>query len=198
MIAGAATAQTYEVTVTNLTYSQILSPPVVATHAPGYRIFRVGDEASPELAAVAEDAASDDLIALLQSESQVGEVAIGNNVILPGESQTITIDRGGRRSVSVLGMLVTTNDAFFAATSRVQGGSDTVLVPAYDAGSESNTQNCSHIPGPPCGSPGVRVTDGAEGFIHVHRGIHRRGDLAERALDWRNPVARVNIRRVDQ
>lgn len=98
-------------------------------------------------------------------------------------------------------MLVSTNDAFvgldrytlpsgfsaaFSATS--------VDVPAYDAGSEANTESCDHIPGPPCGSPGVRVTDGAEGFVHVHRGIRGVGDLDDSAKDWKNPVARVIVR----
>lgn len=62
-------------------------------------------------------------------------------------------------------MLVTTNDAF-AALNGVRlprRGSTSFSSVAYDAGSEANTENCSDIPGPPCGNPFVRVTAGAEG-----------------------------------
>jgi len=41
----------------------------------------------------------------------------------------------------------------------------------------------------------VRVTDGAESFVHIHRGIHGTGDLDASTKDWRNPVARIRIER---
>jgi hypothetical protein len=37
--------------------------------------------------------------------------------------------------------------------------------------------------------------DGAEGRVLVHAGIHGIGDLVAADRDWRNPVARVTIRR---
>ncbi|UCF66892.1 MAG: spondin domain-containing protein, partial [Acidobacteriota bacterium] len=103
-------------------------------------------------------------------------------------------------------MLVTTNDAFFAGTvpelqRAVLVGSRSPLMasaeaPAYDAGSERNTENCDHIPGPPCMSPFQRVTDGAEGYVYVHAGVHGSGDLDAAMRDWRNPVARISVRRI--
>ena len=39
---GSDVTRTYRVTVTNLTSSQPLTPPLVATHAFGTRLFRVG------------------------------------------------------------------------------------------------------------------------------------------------------------
>jgi len=50
---------------------------------------------------------------------------------------------------------------------------------------------------PPCGNKFFRDTAGAEGFVHVHSGIHGIGDLDPETLDWHNPVAEVTIRRVD-
>ncbi len=200
---GAAVAQAeglsgalYDVTITNLTRGQVLSPPVVVAHRNGFRVFEAGDAATPELAALAEDADSDDLIALLGTNPAVGDVNIGDDVIPPGASLTVTIEvRGRSRTVSVLGMLVTTNDAFFAGTARVKGAGASFDAPAYDAGSEANTQSCDHIPGPPCGNPFVRVTEGAEGFISISPGIRAAGDLDVALHDWRNPTARVVVSR---
>jgi hypothetical protein len=186
----------YDVTVTNLTRGQVLSPPLVVAHRGGFRVFRAGEPASAELAALAEDADSAGLIALLNTESAVHDVNIGGDVIPPGQSLTVTISlAGGSRYVSVLGMLVTTNDAFFAGTSRIPGKGASFDAPAYDAGSEANTQNCEHIPGPPCGNPFVRVTEGAEGFISISPGIRDEGSLDPALHDWRNPTARVVVTR---
>ncbi len=196
--AAAGAAQIYEVTVTNLTRGQVLSPPVVASHAGGFSVFTPGAPASPELAAVAEDADAAGLLALLGTEDRVHDVQIGAGPIPPGGSITVEIEgRGGRRALTVLGMLVTTNDAFYATRGRLSNSGPTMSTAiAWDAGSEANTQDCDHIPGPPCGNPGVRVPAGAEGAIHVHAGIHAFGDLIPADHDWRNPVARVTVRRL--
>ena len=66
--------------------------------------------------------------------------------------------------------------------------------PAYDAGSESNNEDCDFIPGPPCDNPLVRDTANAEGYVHVHAGIHGVGDLVPATHDWRNPVAAISMR----
>ena len=116
----------------------------------------------------------------------------------PGESTTLPINTRGRfRYVSILGMLVTTNDAFFAVrTVRVPSRGDMkVMANAYDAGSERNSEDCDFIPGPPCDSADRRDTAGAEGFVHTHAGIHGLGDLDPAVNDWRNPVAEIHIER---
>ena len=43
---------------------------------------------------------------------------------------------------------------------------------------------------------GGMPSGGEEGFVHVHSGIHGVGDLDEAARDWRNPVARIVVRRL--
>jgi hypothetical protein len=193
---AAASAQTYEVTITNLTQGQIFAPPVVYSHRSSFDLFTPGEPAIPELAGLAEDAANDPLIALLSAEPKVAGVAVGGGVVLPGESTTIRVKAWGRaRNITALGMLVTTNDAFFAAEKRVPAFSNSTYATAWDAGSEANTQDCDHIPGPPCGNGGVRVEDGAEGYVYVHAGIQDRGSLSPEEHDWRNPVAKIVIRR---
>ncbi len=201
----------YEVTVTNITKGQILSPAVVASHKPGLEpIFKLGEKASPELAAAAEDAALDPLISMLEMNPQVAEVGtlLGiNGPILPGETASIILDAGDAfrlNRISMVGMLVTTNDGFYgldasaAALPLNVGGwglSETYLVPAYDAGSERNSESCMYIPGPPCGNHS-HDNSAAEGFVHIHSGIHGVGDLNPAEFDWLNPVAKVTIRLV--
>jgi len=192
-------AQTYEVTITNLTKGQIFAPPVVYTHRSSFDLFTPGAPAIPELAGLAEDAANEPLIALLSAEPRVADVEVGGGAVLPGEFITVRVRAWGRaRHITALGMLVTTNDAFFASEMRVPAFSSTIYATAWDAGSEANTQDCDHIPGPPCGNGGVRVTEGAEGYVYVHAGIQDRGSLSPENHDWRNPVARIVVRKVTQ
>ena len=67
---------------------------------------------------------------------------------------------------------------------------------AYDAGSEANNEICAFIPGPSCGIFFVRDPEGAEGYVHIHAGIHGIGDLSPAQFDWRNPGAKITIRRL--
>jgi len=187
----------YEVTITNLTRGQIFSPPIVIAHDRHFSLFTLGEEPSDQLAPLAEDGDTGPLVELIKEKYPY---AFDGTMVHPGESVYLQLEIGKRSRlewISVAGMLVTTNDAFFAAHDVWFLGKKNVMVEAsaYDAGSEVNTESCDHIPGPPCGSPGVRVTDGAEGFVHVHRGIRGVGDLDASAKDWRNPVARILIQR---
>ena len=199
---GRATGSRYLVTITNLTYDQIISPPVVVVHDGRFSLFQPGQQASGELAALAEDGMTGPLAGLLEVSTGVVDYAVADGGIAPAGSVTVVVSARGRgMMLSLAGMLVSTNDAFvgldgytlpsgFSAAFRATS----VDVPAYDAGSEANTESCDHIPGPPCGSHGARVTDGAEGFVHVHRGIRGVGDLDDSAKDWKNPVASVTVR----
>ena len=73
---------------------------------------------------------------------------------------------------------------------------------AYDAGSEGNNEDCDFIPGPcAMGSTNFRYEMGAEGYVYVHNGVHGIGmgavNLDPSAHDWRNPVARIKVMRID-
>jgi hypothetical protein len=189
--AGAAHAQ-WDITITNATANQVVSPPIVVSHTTDADLFEAGQPALDELAAVAEDADSAGLLALLETLPGVTDFAIAGDVLLPGDSVTLRIAEGSR--LSAIGMLVTTNDTFFGLDSaKVDNGGADFYAPAYDAGSEKNTQRCIHIPGPPCDSPGVRVTEGAEGFVHISPGLTRRGSLNPRSHGWDNPVVKISV-----
>ena len=49
--------------------------------------------------------------------------------------------------------------------------SRTIMLNAYDPGSEANSESCACIPGPPRGNH-LRDQAKAEGFVHAHAGIH--------------------------
>ncbi|MGB3562877.1 MAG: spondin domain-containing protein [Thermoanaerobaculia bacterium] len=197
--AGAQGAPNYRITITNLTSGQIISPPVVVTHSANTYILRAGEAASSQVAALAEDADSSGLLTALAGNPQVADFDIAEGPLLPGASVTLYLNGAGPWTrLTALGMLVTTNDAFFGLDSADVSGrprSKVFSVPAYDAGSEVNSESCTYIPGPPCGNGGVRDTDGAEGFIYVHSGIHGIADLVAAEHDWRNPVARITVER---
>lgn len=198
-----------EVTITNLTRGQIISPVVVASHNARFEpLFQLGSPASAELAYVAEDAILMPLIDALSADRDVHDVQTvfgESDVIMPGESASVVVEVKGRfQRLSMAGMLVTTNDAFFALRSvRVPSdGTSIHYSPAYDAGSEANTEDCAFIPGPPCGNAKVRDTAGAEGYVHIHAGIHGVPDvdgvrdLDPSMHDWRNPVAEIAVTRL--
>ena len=43
---------------------------------------------------------------------------------------------------------------------------------------------------------GMRDTDGAEGYVYIHSGIHGGADLTASVRDWNDPVAKITVRRV--
>lgn len=207
MLAAVTTAsarhrsRVYRVTITNLTKNQPISPPVLATHRSSVAIFQAGDAAIPELVKVAEDGVNGDLATLLESLDEVSDVEAAAMPIGPGGSMEFEIAASRHfNRLSIVGMLVNTNDAFFGVSSVELPSRKWATVswnaPAYDAGSEGNNEDCDFIPGPACGGGMMRDTAGAEGFVHIHNGVHGIADLDPSAYDWHNPVVRVTVRRV--
>ncbi|MGH8704492.1 MAG: spondin domain-containing protein [Burkholderiales bacterium] len=198
--AAADDAAFFEVTVTNATAAQSFTPILVATHASDSVLFRLGEPASAELAVLAEGGDTAPLAAALAQNNQVLDVQSSSGLLAPGQSSTLRVATRGRfKRVSVAAMLIPTNDSFLALNGmRGPSGSDsiTVFVPAYDAGSEPNDNRCVSIPGPVCGGEGTSPNAGGEGFVHISRGTHGNGDLDPAVYDWRNPVARITVRRV--
>ena len=144
---------------------------------------------------LAEDGDPRPLLAELAANDEVSGTAVNGALLHPGKTATVMIDSGGANRLSIVSMLVTTNDAFLGVESlnlSEMGPRTVVWAPAYDAGSEANNEDCDFIPGPPCHSMGVRDAAGRERFIHVHSGIVGDGDIPS-AYDWRNPVARIVI-----
>lgn len=190
-----------EMSITNLTQGQILSPVFVARHsADARRLYTLGAPASVGLAKVAEDADASDLLAdwdpaVNSDVSEAMVVALDGGPIMPGATATIDFPiTDGNYLASFASMLVTTNDAFIGASGLDLSVTRTVNLIAYDAGSEANSEDCAYIPGPPCGMHAHDDSE-SEGFIYVHPGIQGGdgSDLDPTLHDWRNPVARLTI-----
>jgi len=199
----------YEIIVTNLTRGQRFTPPFVVIHKPGVRLFTLGEPVSPQFASLVEDASPSALGALLAGLPEVKEVITAatppaDALIDPGKSGTVTVETTTTfNQISLISSLVPTNDAFIAISGIAGPKGDTALslfIPAYDAGSERNDEMCDSIFGPSiteCNGAGRANHPGAgEGFVHIHNGIHGVGDLNATLRDWRNPVARILIRRL--
>ena len=194
-----------EVTITNITKAQSFATIIVASHKSGVKLFSLGSPASVELEHLAEAGDTGPLAVLLQSNPDVKDVNSqgAGSVLAPGASVTLSVDTGdGFNSVSAAAMLLPTNDGFFAivdAAPPTRASSWILKSPAYDAGTEANDEDCAHVPGPPdvCNGEAFNPSrDGAEGFVHIHEGIHGIADLPANIWDWRNPVALVAITRV--
>ena len=202
LLAGGSLAQAapFEVTITNLTAGQPVSPPLIVSHRSSIALAEAGQPASEPLAIVAEDGDPSDLAALLETLDEVRDVVVADGPIPPGGSRSVTLEIRGSDVLSGVGMLVNSNDAFFFLDSlRVNRfRSESVAVAAWDSGSEANTEDCDDIPGPACpaGSGNERQTEDAEGFVHVHRGIQGGSDLSPAAYDWRNPTVLITIERI--
>ena len=202
-------SQMFEITLTNLTTGepgtggQVLSHPIFVTHAAGINLAQVGQPASPALVALAENGDTSGLVALAAVAGANSMVAEG--VVPPGGSVTVTVTADmTNSSLSVGSMLVSTNDAFIAATdvALFDENGDPVEVSldlnAYDAGSEDNTEMASDIPGPlgldeaadpPMSNERV-PTEG--GVIAAHEGIQGVGEVGE-AFAWDEPTAMLTI-----
>ena len=206
-------SQMFEITLTNLTTGepgaggQVLSPPIFVTHAAGIDLAPVGEAASPALVALAENGDASGLVALAAAAGANSMVAEG--VVPPGGSVTVTVTADMiNSSLSVGSMLVSTNDAFIAATDVALFDEDGAPVSAsldlnaYDAGSEDNTEMASDIPGPlgldeatdpPMSNERV-PTEG--GVIAAHEGIQGGADVGE-TFAWEEPTAMLMITPVD-
>jgi len=191
----------YEVTITNMTRSETFTPILAATHRHDLNLFTAGQPASAELATLAEGGDVTPLTDVLLATGEVRDITNSGGLLAPGASVTLNLSGGKHvRHISMAAMLIPTNDAFFALNNvdLPRKGNRTVyyVSPAYDAGSEPNDELCANMPGPVCGGEGASPGAGGEGYVHIHAGIHGIGDLAPDVYDWRNPVARIAIKRV--
>ena len=215
-----APVATYEVSITDLTAGQPLTPPVVATHRAATGMFTVGQPASFALKEIAENGNLAPMIAQLESDKHVADVAAASAPLVPaglpgsamfGDSVTLTVTASeGAKFLSLASMLICTNDGFTGvdALRLPKEVGDVVVVRSagYDAGTERNTEDFADIV-PPCqglvgvtsGEPGTGTSNPAlaeGGVIHHHPGIAGGADLVPAIHGWTDPVARISVERV--
>lgn len=216
-LAEAAPTRTFEVTVENLTDGgQHFTPPLVATHRGSLGFFRVGRAASMGIQQIAENGNLAPMVQRLEGSHAVSSFIVAvsgeglEGPLAPGESVTVGLTADpGSEFVSFASMLICTNDGFTGVSGaklpdRV-GQEVSVYLPAYDAGTEINTQSfvdlvppCPILSGVMSSEPGSEMSDPAlaeNGVIHLHEGILDYGDLIPAIHGWTDPVARLTIKR---
>lgn len=203
---------TFQVTVTNLTNAQPLSPVAVIAHGDGYAVFSVGAPASAGLEELAEGGDNRALLSEADSDANVLATVSGSAPIGPAGSETITVevlasDLVGLR-LSTGTMLVNTNDAITMLDGVVIGdleAGDSIVARtiAYDAGTEANTELAAHIPGPAGGGEGFNAArDDLVDRVAMHIGVVGHDDgFVESSLTGQhrfdNPVAEVRVQRIN-
>ncbi len=209
-ISQSALAADYRVEITNLTYQISFTPRIVIAHVP-VSFFSAGDDLNDSeggllngqvnnaLKEIAESGNLEPMISILNQEAVAPAVSYvsGDGLLAAGQTQTVILEGvEGLSKISLFAMMLPTNDGFIAINNKdlPETGSVSYLVNGYDAGTETNTESCSDIPGPLCGGTALSPEDTGEGFVHIHRGIRGLGsDIDQAMYDWKNPVAIVTI-----
>jgi len=166
----------YNITVTNLTSNQPLSPLSVQLHSSDYRAWIIGTPASENLEILAEGG---DNSALLNTQSSsVYSAVSGAGVIGPGAGGMLTVGADVRSDMklTLISMLVNTNDAFIGKTGvnlsgLAVGESVKHSLPIYDAGTEGNSELEGTIPGPADGGEGFNMARDDVDYVARHPGI---------------------------
>lgn len=210
-------ARDIHVSITNLTNGIYFTPLLVAAHDADTHLFQVGQAASPNLQAMAEGGDISGLINDLEAAGSTYEADPAGGVLAPGKSAAATLKIPGskRRHLSIVAMLLPTNDGFVgldAVDIPNNRGSYTFNLNGYDAGTEANdeivngggTPGVAGIPADPGGNNGANGSGvaGADhnATVHIHRGVlgdtrpnGGASDLDSRVHRWLNPVARVIV-----
>jgi hypothetical protein len=210
--ANEAATHTYEITVTNLTTGQPMSPGVFVTHTKQQSLFSVGAAASEGIRLIAESGDPSTAVAAVTGQPGILDVqsiaAPIHRIGGPGpNSLTFQITaRADANRFSFAVMLICTNDGFTGLDGvKLPGGfaPATFYTKAYDAGTEMNDEAESSIV-PPCfgigpvsgpsGGGGRTATSGA---IAAHAGIQGGGVLDPAQHGWSDPVTKVTVQRLD-
>lgn len=205
------------VSVTNLTPGIWFTPLFVTAHNGHSSLFTAGEPASPSLEILAECGDTSKLVADLGAAGADMLVNPAGGLLGPGETATGELMTSPRnRYLSLVGMLIPTNDGFV--------GLDSLLIPrtpgtyvydlyGYDAGTEVNdevlfTEGCdASTPGIPADPSGLGGTGGtgvasveSNPTVHIHPGnvgdldpVGGPSDLSSAYHGWNNPVARLVI-----
>jgi hypothetical protein len=192
----------YDITVTNLTTSQPLSPIAIVLHPSGY-LWTVGGVPSVELEMMAEGGDNSGLLTLgMASASGAGAIGPGGN-----ETMSVTVQDVTDAKLTVATMLVNSNDAFsglnaWDLSQLAVGDSWTTTAGVYDAGTEVNSEAGGTIPGPADSGEGFNAMRNDTGYVAMHPGVVTSDDgLSTSVLrvehKFDNPAIRVVVTRTE-
>lgn len=213
-----ATAATVDIEVTNTTHDIYFTPLLITAHPATDHLFQPGVAATASLQAMAEGG---DIDALLIDVGGADADTVGNpaaGLLAPGQTATATlVTAAGSTQLSLVGMLLPTNDGFVgldSLTIPTTPGTYVYQLNGYDAGTEVNDELINTVNGGVPGIPGIPADpSGAAGtggtgvaasetnpVVHIHRGNLGDSDPAGGASDldstehrWLNPVAQLRL-----
>jgi len=201
---------TYSVSLTNLTNAQPMSPVVVVIHRSGYSAFEIGTAASVELEKLAEGGDGSALKTAASADNHVIAVKTLSTGVNPGETKSLSFSVASSERqdlhVTLLSMLTDTNDGFTGVDGLElknlgPGGNLFNLAPAYDAGTEKNTESAATVPGPAAGGTGFSAArNDVRDIVTLHPGVVSADDgLSTSALSeayrFDNPVLQISVTR---
>lgn len=146
----------FQVTFTNMTNGQLMTPPVVALHDPSVHLFQVGEVASDAIKVIAEMGNNAPLVDFAVANPDVVSAAgvAGEAPFGPGDSVTINLTTSQSNQVfSAVNMIICTNDGISGVDSfPLPSGNQPFILGArpYDAGSRVNQNNSYSFFPPPC------------------------------------------------
>lgn len=205
----------FEVRITNLTNAQPLSPVAIMLHQSGFNSFIDGEAASLALELLAEGGDNADVLGEVQAATQHIASASTDGPVPPQSisdavSFTVPTDDLSDVRLSVISMLVSTNDAFTGAnaaniSNMIVGDVVTMSGPTWDSGTEANTETSGTMPGPGFGGEGFNgARDDILDVVRFHGGVVT-GESAEFGLStsdledehrFLNPSSRIVVTRV--
>ncbi len=198
----------YEITVTNLSSNQPLSPVAVVLHETLYSGWAIGSTSTVGLEHLAEGGDNSTFLVEARMANSLGAES-GAGVIIPGSSELveISVQRGSDLQLTVASMLVNTNDAFTGSTgidlsSLLIGDELKVRLPIYDAGTEGNNELAGTIPGPADGGEGFNSGRDDVNVVSRHSGVVSSVDgytdsILEQSHRFDSPIAQLLVRRVN-
>jgi len=216
--AATVTAATIDIEVTNTTHNIYFTPLLITAHPAGEHLFQAGVAATASLQAMAEGG---DISLLLTDvggadADTAADPAAG--LLPPGQTTTTTlITAAGNSQLSLVGMLLPTNDGFVGLdglTLPTTPGAYVYSLNGYDAGTEANDELINTVNGGVPGIPGIPADpSGAAGtggsgvaasetnpVVHIHRGnlgdtnpTGGTSDLDSTEHRWLNPVAQLRL-----
>ncbi|WP_096087523.1 spondin domain-containing protein [Agaribacterium haliotis] len=216
LAAGSASAEVVDVKITNLTQGIYFTPILLAAHDADSMLFQIGEQASVELAMMAEGGAIDGLYDAVKASGGEALRNPAEGLLAPAATTMATdFDSKEQQYLSIVAMMLPTNDGFIGLNSwpiPSEPGDYVVYLDAYDAGTEANDEIVNG--GGMLGAPGIPVNPGMNGgtggsgvtteesndTVHIHRGVlgdtdadAGPSDLDSRVHRWLNPVAKVVI-----
>ena len=160
LMGGSAHAVELTVRITNLTSGFLFTPRLLVAHdlgAPNTPLFTSGAPASAELIAIAEGGDTGPFTTALDSSTTTQTNQTFGGLVDPATtSADYTFETNGHTHLSLLSMMIPTNDAFIGLSNwqiPTTPGTYTVNINAYDSGSEANDEINS-------GNTALTISDG--------------------------------------